>query len=366
MGLSFRKSIRVGPFRLSASKSGMNISAGIRGLRVGTGPRGSYISASALGVTVRQPLGGQARAAHSRPQARQGAVSAGRALAEIAGVEVGRLRDSSSASLLTEIEVARRRVHLFPLSIAGYVVGLAACIGMGVHPLLVGSLAVGGIWILVKANERDAVRCRVPIVFHLEEPYLGAFGGLVAALEALRGVGSLWHIEAQGRVRDPRYQAGARLSVQRRRISVLFGEPPAIRTNLDIPQILLGGKRLAFFPDRMLIFEGRSVGALAYKDLFVTAVPSPFVEDGPVPPDAQRVGTTWRYVNRHGGADQRFKSNRQLPVLLYERIQLYSISGFNESLEASRLGAGQQLASIVERFRGIAEQPTGVPQSGVH
>jgi hypothetical protein len=149
--------------------------------------------------------------------------------------------------------------------------------------------------------------------------------------------------------------------VRRRRIQVIFGQPPAIRTNLDIPQLLLGQKTLAFFPDRMLIFEGSSTGALSYPDLSATVSSSRFIEEGPVPSDAQAVGTTWKYVNKHGGPDKRFKSNRRLPVLLYEQIKLQSLSGLNEVLEASRPGTGQHLATSIQRFRTIAAQSKPVP-----
>nr|MBI7150790.1 DUF4236 domain-containing protein [Pseudomonas aeruginosa] len=54
MGLSVRKSVRVGPFRFNLSKSGIGVSAGIKGLRVGTGPRGNYIHMGRGGFYYRQ------------------------------------------------------------------------------------------------------------------------------------------------------------------------------------------------------------------------------------------------------------------------------------------------------------------------
>ena len=56
MGLSFRKSIKVGPMRFNFSKSGIGVSAGFKGFRVGSGPRGNYVSISALGVRFRHSL----------------------------------------------------------------------------------------------------------------------------------------------------------------------------------------------------------------------------------------------------------------------------------------------------------------------
>jgi hypothetical protein len=53
MGLYFRKSVRMGLFRINFSSAGVGISAGIPGLRVGTGPRGNYIQMGAHGVYYR-------------------------------------------------------------------------------------------------------------------------------------------------------------------------------------------------------------------------------------------------------------------------------------------------------------------------
>jgi hypothetical protein len=37
------------------------------------------------------------------------------------------------------------------------------------------------------------------------------------------------------------------------------------------------------------------------------------IEEGPVPRDAERIGITWKYVNKGGGPDRRYKNNPQLP-----------------------------------------------------
>ncbi|WP_462388382.1 hypothetical protein [Acidovorax sp. Q11] len=54
-----------------------------------------------------------------------------------------------------------------------------------------------------------------------------------------------------------------------------------------------------------------------------------FIEDGSPPRDAQVIDRTWRYVNKKGGPDKRFKNNRELPVCLYDELQLSSSTGLN-------------------------------------
>jgi hypothetical protein len=53
MGFSFRKSVNIGPFRVSASRSGIGYSVGGRGFRVGKNARGrKYHSFSIPGTGV--------------------------------------------------------------------------------------------------------------------------------------------------------------------------------------------------------------------------------------------------------------------------------------------------------------------------
>ncbi|TDE35441.1 hypothetical protein E1B25_17530 [Antarcticimicrobium sediminis] len=38
------------------------------------------------------------------------------------------------------------------------------------------------------------------------------------------------------------------------------------------------------------------------------------------PSDATMVGQTWKYVNKNGSPDRRFKDNRQLPICLFQEM----------------------------------------------
>lgn len=59
MGFSFRKSVKIGPVRLNASKSGVGVSAGVKDARIGVDSKGKvYGSAGAKGVYYRTQLSG--------------------------------------------------------------------------------------------------------------------------------------------------------------------------------------------------------------------------------------------------------------------------------------------------------------------
>jgi Protein of unknown function (DUF4236) len=61
MGLTFRKSVRVGRFlRLNLSGSGVGVSTGVRGARIGVSARGrGYVDAGGGGLRYRSTLGGK-------------------------------------------------------------------------------------------------------------------------------------------------------------------------------------------------------------------------------------------------------------------------------------------------------------------
>ena len=41
---------------------------------------------------------------------------------------------------------------------------------------------------------------------------------------------------------------------------------------------------------------------------------------------------TWKYVNKSGGPDKRFKDNKKLPVCLYGQVELKASLGLNTVL----------------------------------
>src|SRR5688500_15055972 len=56
MGFFFRKSIKLGPFRINLSKSGIGVSSGFKGARISTGPRGTQVNLGRKGLYYRKQL----------------------------------------------------------------------------------------------------------------------------------------------------------------------------------------------------------------------------------------------------------------------------------------------------------------------
>lgn len=350
MGFYLRKSIRVGPVRFNLSKSGVGMSAGVRGLRLGTGPRGNYVHMGAHGLYYRATLPTNSSASSATPRAVP--TSTLDQLTEIESATVSGMQDSSSANLLSELDQKRKKFRWFPLTaIAGVAVSLTV-FGADLHPLVSTSTVLGAIAAAWAAKSRDALAKTTVLLYELEPDAEGAYQRLHDAIDELAACGGKWHVEAEGAVDDRKRHAGASSVVRRKPTQLAKGEPPFVKTNLSLPSILVGRQTLWFFPDRLLVFEPGGVGAVSYEQIKIERRQTRFIEDGTVPADSQVVGHTWKYVNKKGGPDKRFKDNRELPIALYEDIQFTSPTGLNELIQVSKSGAG---ASIEAALRGIAQ-----------
>jgi hypothetical protein len=193
----------------------------------------------------------------------------------------------------------------------------------------------------------------------LEPAAEAAYDHLHRAIAAMAASNGCWVVNAQGATRDWKRNAGASTLVSRMPIRISTAAPANVRTNVAVPAIPTGTHTLYFFPDRVLVFGRNGVGAVPYNRLWLKFSLTRFIEGGALPRDARIVDRTWQYVNRSGGPDRRFSSNRQLPVVLYDEIQLYSDSGLNLVLQLSRLDTGDALRSAVGMMARITGDSSG-------
>ncbi len=77
-----------------------------------------------------------------------------------------------------------------------------------------------------------------------------------------------------------------------------------------------------------------------------------FIEEQRQTSDSNQVGSTWRYVRKDGGPDQRFNNNRQLPIMLYGVVTAVSSSGLNLVLHTSSMPAANSFETSFRTFQG--------------
>jgi len=355
MGLYIRKSVRVGPFRFNLSKSGIGVSAGIKGLRVGTGPRGNYIHMGRGGFHYRQtlsPNGSAPAIAPPKPTRVPSPVldtqlRTHEPLKEIDSGKIGLMVDSSSQAIVDELNAKRKHVRLWPL-VAALTVGAFVLTANKQLPPWAGLMAliVGGLLTLA-TYYWDLLRKTTVMLYDIESEFAGVVEQLHTAFEGVRSCRATWHLQAQGKVLDRKYHAGASHLVTRSSIALALKNPPFVKTNVATPCIPVGRQTLYFFPDKVLVFEANGVGAVSYENLKVDISTTNFIEDGAVPKDAEIVNTTWKFVNKKGGPDRRFKNNRKLPVVRYDEVQFSSSTGLLERIQISCVGRTFSLAQAI-------------------
>jgi hypothetical protein len=372
MPFYLRKSISAGPFRFNLSNSGVGLSVGVKGFRIGTGPQGHYVHAGRGGLYYRASLGGRStRSARPQPEqtppadrtrssrlAEQGRV----VMIDVSSGDVHAMRDSSVADLIDDLNAKQARVPLGP------VLGLSA-IGVGLLAVLAGTTpgSVGsgvGVFALLGAIPAWAIGAwldqslrRTVLFYNLDAQAVAKFQRATTEFDALAGCNGKWHIQSGGVVRDLatwKRNAGAGHILDRKPARLTYSLPTVLRSNVTPPALGMGRCTFYFFPEVVIVQDGRKFGAVGYGDLEIRWQQSRFIEEIHPPNDAQVVDHTWKHPNKSGGPDRRFKDNRRLPVCLYDDMHLSSRSGVNELAQFSKVGVVERFAAAL---RDLPSQP---------
>jgi hypothetical protein len=352
MGFYIRKAISVGPFRFNLSKSGVGVSAGIRGLRLGTGPRGNYVHMGRGGIYYRKTLPSgfsNNQTFYNKPELQQGDYEIeNEPLTEIESSDISRMIDSSSSDIVAEMNDKRKKTRIWPfVATIGTIATFFALQNSQSPTTFIASAAITVI-LSIFASFKDSLRKTTVLFFELHPESESLYQQLHDAFERISSCSSKWHVEAEGAVKDRKRNAGATSVIKRTPISLRKANPPYVKANISVPSIPVGKQTLYFFPDKILVFATNGVGAVSYPNLNISVEETRFIEDGSVPRDAKIVDRTWKYVNKRGGPDKRFKDNRELPIALYEDIHFTSDTGLNERIEISRVGIGDGLQRAIK------------------
>lgn len=351
MRFYIRKAIRVGPFRFNLSKTGVGISAGVTGLRFGAGPRGNYVHMGRGGLYYRKTLpsgsNGRNQTLSSLQLQQSNTEIEHEPLREIESAHITQMVDSSSADLVAEMNANSKKVRIWPfIAVLGAILTLVA-FKNSETPIVALVVAAVSVALTIFASVTDNLRKTTVLFFDLEPEIEALYQKLHDSFGQLSSSSSKWHVEAEGAVKDRKRNAGATSVIKRTSISLGIGNPPYVKTNVSAPFIPVGKQTLYFFPNKVLIFEPNGVGAVSYPNLRISVESIRFIEDGSVPRDAKVVDRTWKYVNKRGGPDRRFKDNRELPIILYEDLSFTSDTGLNERIEISRVGHGDGFSSAI-------------------
>lgn len=360
MGLSFSRSVKFGAVRFNFSGSGIGMSVGIPGLRIGTGPRGAYIGGGVGGFRYRRSLNVR-QPAVSLPVAMPGRRQKSQVIIDpnvVTTVEhetknVLELHDSSSDALLQSMNEQRTKLPLWPMvAVAALLLFYMLYAASETWPafirpmaFLLGAAVVGWVY------WRDQMRKLTVLFYEPDQATSDLFERLSSAVSQAASVRKLKSIAATSRYADIKYSAGASQGLKFGAASLTLGRAPGVVANIPVPVLTAGRTALAFYPDRVLAFQGKAVGAIDYARLLGVSEFVRYVEHESVPRDARIIDQTWQYVNKKGGPDRRFKNNRQLPICAYSQLNLSTPDGLDVRFLGSRDGCFEALETALAAIR---------------
>jgi Protein of unknown function (DUF4236) len=377
----FRRTFKIAPgVRFNLSKSGASVSFGPRGLHYTVGPKGTRttvgLPGSGISWTEYQPYSSRRGSEDSNdppphatdantPSGIDDPVTSNRnaTILESAPIEQLVAKSTIEIAHILSANHARwrsRKALLAVLAIvflAGIIVSANAAGSILQSAIILMIVGASMIWLAAALYGRQSLI--VSLEYDLSDEEIKPFNRLARAFNTIASCECVWQIPIERLQTDWKRNAGASITVERKRISLGTGHPPLIKSNIDFLLLPLANERIYFTPDAILIVAGNSVAALRYDELEIVCRPTSFIEDGRPPSDAQAVGESWRYVNRDGGPDRRFGNNRKLPICLYAEIDLKSGTGLNDRINCSRLnGAEEFVASAVAlRSKNTAGSP---------
>jgi hypothetical protein len=364
MGLYFRKSVNFGGMRLNFSKSGIGLSTGVKGFRYSVGPKGAYINIGRNGVYYRKKLGANRppaapceNAEENRDQIPQDEPD------RFTTCDASELVDSSSREILDQINENMRHPARGP--IIRWVAVIAACfvaqLPFAWHWVSGLVVLIPGLFHASRMDEEDRALRTTPLFYELQDKAHADFQKIHDAFLTLAGAVRICRVQGEHGVSDWKRNAGANSLLSTSPIEVKCDDhPPFIATNLTVPSIETDTEQLFFFPDRILILQGNTYGAVSYDSLSLDFTTRSFIESRSVPNDAEVIGTTWEKVNKDGSRDKRFNENRELPVLRYGYLRFHSESGLNASLQVSSVKAAEQFSKA---FHPFYDRHTGSSES---
>ncbi len=361
MPLYLRKSVKAGPFRFNFSKSGVGLSVGITGLRIGTGPRGHYVHAGRNGVYYRSSLkvGNKNNSKKIQSPKHQRVKIVERTepniieMKEVDSGEVLEMQPEEFSSLLNEINKKQQQTPL--ASIGTILLIVLALMALFITPVAALIITIAILPARIVCNYFDEYKRTAVIMYDLESEYSKLYTKFTEAFDEIIQSQKKWHIEASGAVKslnDWKRNAGASNVIRRKETPINYHSPKVIKSNVTPPSIGVGTQVIYFFPDVMLMFDGKKVGAISYKELNIETGTTNFIEEEKVPSDSEIIRYTWKHPNKSGGPDRRFKDNYEIPVCRYEMMHLTSASGVNEILEFSKVG---NLKSFKRAIKKMAE-----------
>jgi hypothetical protein len=276
----------------------------------------------------------------------------------IMSADAAALIDESSAQLLNELNERGSQISLVTITnciaflIAAAVIATWCQYPNSLAPKIAFFLAVACYLIcIVLAYYADLRRLQTVLMFDADDDFQSHYQSVLNAFQRASNCSEIKHVRAQGVVsaQDRRYHAGAARELDLRATQIVSRLPVRVQANTTPACLLAGKDELYFFPDRLLVKSENQFGAVSFETLHLQADTAKLIVES-APSDGHIVGRTWRYVNKNGGPDKRFKNNSELPIVEYSILFMRSDRGLNELFYFSAPGTAESIKKSLEEL----------------
>ena len=335
MGFRYRKSIHLGGgFRVNISKSGIGYSWGVKGYRVTKTARGTTRRTVSIPGTGISFVDETSPKKHRKNQT-------GTSPRPVPSINVNHCNtkeivNSAATNMVSdglETILAAIKKSLLANRISTVGIWVSLVLSVGIPPFFFVFLG----FVILKLYVKKAGL--IALDYTIDTDQQSEIDQRLHAMLKIANSNRVWRIIQTSKVIDKKYEAGASDTVNRVACTAAAKAPFPFKTNAPVVSFKSGSETLVFLPDKLFLLQKGTVGALNYSDIQTSTHTTRFIESQSVPFDTTVVGHTWRYVNKSGGPDKRFKDNRQLPICLYGEMELKSDSGLNTVFLFSRPNA---------------------------
>lgn len=328
MGVRFRKSVNLGGgFKINISKSGVGYSWGTKGFRVtkkSTGGTRTTASIYGTGLSYVSETGKK-----KRPTGSKGKQPAVQQVPDQNVYDTRTIQNSVASGMVSAgLEEM--------LALASKAIKIYNAIAVVFWLSVVAGFMEAGFWLISIACFIGGIVYRkkgaISLDYDIEEDMKAEIEEQMQPLIKMTQCNKVWRLMQTSKVIDKKYSSGASNIIKRELCVTSTKATFPFKTTEKIASFRNKKEVLLFLPDKLLILQGSKIGALNYDDINFDGSTTRFIEEEKVPKDATIVDETWKYVNKSGGADKRFKNNRKLPICLYGKIEMTSDSGLDTEI----------------------------------
>ncbi|WP_031482469.1 DUF4236 domain-containing protein [Maridesulfovibrio frigidus] len=349
MSFYLRKSVTIGPVRFNLSKSGIGLSSGIKGFRIGVRPNGkSYVHAGRNGIYYRQELG-KSDKENSKIEITKKQQDINPNTTFYKSASSIDIASESRRELLEKLNSSHKSLR------RDYIIGVLLLLVIGFSFRVnsqYGLVAILVGWVLfIISYYAEKKRRTVEIEYNFENGDADYYRDVLLAFNNLESCKKVWALLDSTAIygaHEQKRNSGASELVSRSLVKLGEGKPPWVRTNIDVPALILKDQSLYLMPDGIFIYDNVGVGFVEYSELSLEDGTTEFIEEV-YPNDATVLGTSWKYSNKSGGPDKRFKNNYEVYICLYGNLMVKSASGLFWYLMTSKENAALEFCNALSR-----------------